>query len=1280
MLGADVNLMRSRAFRFAGEGDILLLGRLGAVVAVVCVGLLAATPAAADVTFGTFGSGPGQTDTPHGLAVDFDSGELYVADGGNNRVDVFDVDGQFLRQFGAAGTGRGEFLDPTAIAVDNGDASSSKGDVYVYDSANHRVEKFSPSGELILMFGDGVNKTSGGDVCPRPAFPADVCGPGTGGNGEAQLNEVKLAIGPGGVVYVAESLIQENSGRLQKFTPSGEYLEEIPLPDGEGVVQGIAIDATGPFYVGEGGDGHVWKYPPAGPPPICEFNPSFNITALAVDSDNSLFVADNTGGAAIYEYDDSCSLNLVFSSSALEERPDGIAVFHSDNGDVFASQGSGPSSKVVYLTAPPPGPLVLPNRTGVVPPLGSVRATLKASVNPEGNPSTVLFEYIADSECQQGIQEFGDCFALAKASQSQSVGDDFQAHEVEAQIGCQDPENKSEVEAGKCLTPEVLYHFRAVAANADAPQGNPGSAATFETRPPLEITATYATDVGVQSATLNSTVDALGLTAAGFFEYVSDAACQEGLISSGDCFEAASVTGQINFGNGEEATRGIQVAALAPDTTYHYRLVAADALVDKIIGAEQTFTTSPQLNSIACPNETSREGLSSRLPNCRGYEMVTPVDKENGDIVVLRANDNNAPAEMPQASADGNRFTYSSYRPFGDIKSAPFTSQYMANHRSWEGWETHSISPPREGTTHYPVLSLDTQYKMFSEDLCSGWLLQDTEPRLGGGVAGYGNLYRRQNCGTEGYEALTTVKPAGASPEEYVPELVGASATGSVAVFRAIGKLTENAAAKTKNHQLYAASGGRLRLVSVLPNGSASKQDTSAGTGDAYAFRRGRLEHAVSADGSRIFWTEAKEGPGQLYVRNNVFGSGAECSSETAPCTLAVSASVGGDAAQFLGAAMDGSKVIFSFTEGPHANQLYQYDVISEEPKLIADKLRGVLGFSNDASRIYFASSEVLAPGAKEGQANIYLYEADEPPTFKLVATVSSLSLGGYCSNVSIDSTSRCDRVSADGSQLAFTSDSRLTSYENIDARSGEADAEVYLYETGDGVGDGSLLCVSCNPSGARPVGRGVRLFTGDIGAWIAAKIPSPKGAFHASRVLSEDGRRLFFESYDPLVATDTNGAEDVYQWEAATKSECAASGGGVFSPAARGCISLISSGQGGADSEFVDASASGDDVFFKTAQSLVLKDPGLIDIYDARVLGGEAPPLTPNPSCQGEACQPVPPPPLYSTPSSTTYEGPTSHKAKKRHKGMKKRHRRSRHKHTSRPKKHTSRQKQVGR
>jgi DNA-binding beta-propeller fold protein YncE len=83
---------------------------------------------------------------PQAIAVD-DDGYVYIADSDNNRVRKFTADGHFVTEWGKKGTGPGEFNSPTGIA------SARSGFVYVADSGNDRVQKFSSSGQFIQTWG-----------------------------------------------------------------------------------------------------------------------------------------------------------------------------------------------------------------------------------------------------------------------------------------------------------------------------------------------------------------------------------------------------------------------------------------------------------------------------------------------------------------------------------------------------------------------------------------------------------------------------------------------------------------------------------------------------------------------------------------------------------------------------------------------------------------------------------------------------------------------------------------------------------------------------------------------------------------------------------------------------------------------------------------------------------------------------------------------------------------------------------------------------------------------
>jgi DNA-binding beta-propeller fold protein YncE len=89
---------------------------------------------------------PGDFARPTNVAVDADS-NLYVSDTFNDRVEIFDADGNFVRTFGKPGDGPGYFARPKGIAVDK------DGHIWVADAVQDRVQVFTPEGKVLLWMG-----------------------------------------------------------------------------------------------------------------------------------------------------------------------------------------------------------------------------------------------------------------------------------------------------------------------------------------------------------------------------------------------------------------------------------------------------------------------------------------------------------------------------------------------------------------------------------------------------------------------------------------------------------------------------------------------------------------------------------------------------------------------------------------------------------------------------------------------------------------------------------------------------------------------------------------------------------------------------------------------------------------------------------------------------------------------------------------------------------------------------------------------------------------------
>ncbi len=108
--------------------------------------------------WGTKGDGNGQFQLPHGVAVD-GSGNVYVADQSNNRIQKFNSSGDFITKWGTEGSDDGQFQIPRGVAVDG------SGNVFVADSNNNRIQKFAPAKDKdpqTITFGELAGKTYGG--------------------------------------------------------------------------------------------------------------------------------------------------------------------------------------------------------------------------------------------------------------------------------------------------------------------------------------------------------------------------------------------------------------------------------------------------------------------------------------------------------------------------------------------------------------------------------------------------------------------------------------------------------------------------------------------------------------------------------------------------------------------------------------------------------------------------------------------------------------------------------------------------------------------------------------------------------------------------------------------------------------------------------------------------------------------------------------------------------------------------------------------------------------
>ncbi len=1205
--------------------------------------LLAATPSASADSFPHFGKfclgGPdaGDCQRPRGVVTDPVSGHVYMADQINGRIDEFTAWGKFVKAWGwgvkdgslelqvcttetgcqeggfGAGPGQFSFNGAQGVALD------SAGNIYVVDRNNFRVQKFSPDGEFLLMFGGGVDQGPNhpGDVCTAVFIAeGDTCGAGSTGtaNGQFASNwsySSYIAIAPDDQIYVGDS------ERIQVFDTEGVYQRQLPIPQ-PGVVGELAVDpVSGDLYMGYlNGRTEEQKTLP------------------------NVYRLDHTTGAVI---------------NTLEvTKPAALAVDSGGNVFVFDQNlivGGNPEAPGSHLT-----------RILVFDPSGKLTDTIVTEVAGQ-KPG----EKIALST---GLATGSACFGEGKVGLYVSaieVGSSYEHDYLQAFSSTPDP--------AKCAPPEA----------------------------PPSIGAQYATTVDSESAVLKAQINAHYFTeAVGTTTYRvqwASQACIDGGGWEAGCVKESPIPAAKLIAvpvDADVPSGGVLLSSLAPNTGYRYRFVAERFVAESEVPAEEAvigvggepgapgkdaaFTTLPEPSTPApCANDSRRLGPAAGLRDCRAYELVSPLEKEGGDI---QARLNLVPfeARMDQAAGSGDAITYSAYRAFGNAQSAPFTSQYLAQRDSAAGWQSEAISPPQEGEAFIsPLIQVDNLYRAFSADLAGAWLQTASEPVLGsGGLPGHFNLYRRDN-GASSYSGCTTLPPQ-LEEQAHGPQLQGFSTDGQLGVFRIENKLTDSASGAASNYQLYAcaypegAGTAVLRLVSALPDGSPSERQNTIGgpANELFQADQGRtesLQNAVSADGSKVYWTASNgvdaEWPGSVYLREN---PGAEptlsgaCDEAGKACTLVVSESVPGVGpsveARFWLASRDGAKAIFSIEDlkseaipvSPLDKNLYEYDAAGGASTLIAREVIGVLGASEDAARVYFLSREKIAGSgqggggeeAVEGEPNLYLHEVGSTSAFigtlSEEDTVKTHSAPGPANPEPAWHTAR---VSPDGATLAFMSNDTelaeaVAGYDNTDQVGGIPAAEIYRFAIGE-----DLACVSCNRSGQRPSGGEIQNQhqKSNPPRYAGSLLPPWLNSLYAQRVLSEDGKRIFFEAFEPLVLNDTNGKVDVYEWEQLGTGTCTEADS-TYNPQNGGCLSLLSSGKSTTDSHFVDASPDGRDVFIRTASSLVAWDPGQIDIYDAREGGGFPPPTPPPASCEGEACQSPTPAPNDPTPASVQ-EGP---------------------------------------
>lgn len=751
--------------------------------------------------------------------------------------------------------------------------------------------------------------------------------------------------------------------------------------------------------------------------------------------------------------------------------------------------------------------------------------------------------------------------------------------------------------------------------------GEPGQSslgyvfAPIEESPPV-IQSESVFRVTATSSGLRAVVNPEGFSTRYLFQYMTAASFEEG----GETFsEAAEVpTGGGLVGEGKV---NLAVAATAlglePDTEYRFRVVASSNCspgdpeeICEVPGDTQAFRTFP--------------AAGSGLPDHRAYELVSPAEKHGGQVFPANPRSSSCSIECKpglglgrfpmQTSANGEVVAYEG-TSFAPGVGAANENEYLAQ-RTSAGWQntnpTPSVLKSRGGQG----------YKAFDEELTEAVLEQPFPAGLSPDAPPqYDNLYSQSTASPLALRPLEVAQPpnrTASGGQEFIVRYAGAADDLSRIFFAANDALTQATSAAPAaqdggvgkfNLFEWERATGQLRLVNVKPGNTETEVGASFPAGSA---------NAISADGSRAFWSD---GAGQVYVR------------ESAVSTVEIP-----DSGHFLAAASDGSKVLL--------DNGHLYDIESATTTdLTGGKggFQGLAGQSDNLSYVYFVDNDILSgeeensEGAKAQTGGFNLYAWSEG-TVRFVATLlaGDNNTNNFRSDWASVPTGRTAKASPQGRYLAFLSAAPLTDYDNVGPASARCltvegvpvpgpCGEAFLYDSMTR----EIVCASCNPSGAAPIG--------------GAQLPLIEGpsSLPQPNFLTDSGR-LYLDSEDSLSPFDTNeGAQDVYQWEAAGVGTCTREGG---------CLALISSGRESSDSNLVTADFSGKNVFFTTRNRLVPADQDqLIDLYDGREFGGfPSESVLPPGECQGEACQVPQLAPAEPPPASATLTGPGNVKPSK--------------------------------
>jgi NHL repeat-containing protein len=567
---ANVNLAQMTASAAGlGGGTATVATRVeGAISFEVCVAGVdvckaGITTVAAPTIDGTLG-GNGTFNSPQGVAVDQESGNVYVSDRGNRRISVYTADGAFLRSFGfdvqVGGTTVYEIcgddvadtgdICKTGVGLDAG----PPGQYGVSTTSNHyKIDVSKPDGNPATGFVFLANTSS--ERVER--FNLDGTAPanfGTALTDFAANNPLSVAVAPNGIVYASDTV----GNLIRRYDPvAGSFLSPID----PAAVTGTASVAT---------------------------------TGLEVDRQTgNLLVSRSSSAVGVLELGSPAGsptfVDAYFTNAVLgvpgTAFPSTVSItgigINPDGGKLFVSQSSG-GHRVHVLDGDGIAPIVtsLEPATNVQATTADLHATINPSpTGPTGQSTSYRFEVSKD-----GV----NWTQVTSNTQVPPNGDTNAATPVQAQA--------------TALEPNTSYRVRVVATRANGTGGTISAELVFITDPAVaQVTTDGASGVTDTSARLNGRVNPGGLATSYWFEWGDDDYGNTVPVPAG-----SAGSGSLVKAVGEALT------GLTSDVVYHFRLCAQNSLsASPVCGADRTFTTRTPIG--ASP--------------ARAFEMVTSPDK-----------------------------------------------------------------------------------------------------------------------------------------------------------------------------------------------------------------------------------------------------------------------------------------------------------------------------------------------------------------------------------------------------------------------------------------------------------------------------------------------------------------------------------------------------------------------------------------------------------------------------------------------------------------------------